>query len=120
MGDSSELSIQGLFRSRARIRCPAVHIVAVPNGAKRGQRALNQAMREGLALGFPDVICLWRGPGIAAIECKAAKGKVSANQAEWIERLNSLGIPAIVARDPDAAIEFLRKAGAPFIDRRGL
>lgn len=119
MAEQSELTIQGLFRSRARIRCPGVHIVAVPNGGKRGQRALNQAMREGMALGFPDVICLWKGPGIAAIEFKAAKGRVSANQEEWIERLNALGVPATVARDADVAIEFLRAAGAPFIDRVG-
>lgn len=115
MPERSELAIQTLFRSRARIQCPGVAIVAVPNAAKRGQRAMNQARREGAAWGFPDVLCFWKGPGIAAIEFKSATGKLSENQAEWLDRLNGLGIPATVARDPDQALAFLREAGAPFL-----
>jgi hypothetical protein len=116
----SELAIQTKFRSRARILCPAVAIVAVPNAAKRGQKALNQARREGAAWGFPDVLCFWRNKGIAAIEFKAATGALSENQREWIERLNDMGVPAVVMRDADEAITFLRKQGAPFLDGKGL
>lgn len=115
MAERSELQIQTLFRSRARIRCPGVAIVAVPNAAKRGQRAMNQARREGAAWGFPDILCFWRFGGVAAIEFKSAKGILSENQSEWIERLLDMGIPAIVARDPDEALDFLRRAGAPFL-----
>lgn len=118
---ASEIAIQTLFQSRARIMCPGVSIVAVPNGthiASHAGRA--KARREGLATGFPDVMCFWRGKGVAAIEFKAAKGRVSENQAEWIERLNEMGVPAVVMRDADEAIEFLRSQGAPFIDRAGL
>jgi hypothetical protein len=98
---------------------PAVVIVAIPNAAKRGQKALNQARREGAAWGFPDVLCLWKGedgPGIAALEFKAARGRISDNQADWLDRLTAIGIPATVSRDPDHALEFLRAAGAPFLD----
>lgn len=116
----SELAIQTTFRSRAQILCPAVSIVAVPNAAKRGQKAMNQARREGAAWGFPDVMCFWRGKGIAAIEFKTAKGRVSENQAEWIERLNDMGVPAAIMRDADEAIGFLRAHGAPFISGPGL
>lgn len=116
MADRSELQIQTLFRSRARIRCPAVSIIAIPNAGKRGMGAARQAKREGMSSGFPDVLCFWKGPGIAAIEFKAAKGKLSDNQAEWLDRLTALGIPATVSRDPDHALEFLREAGAPFLD----
>lgn len=112
----TELQIQGLFRSRARMHCPAVSIVAIPNAGKRGPLAARNAKREGMASGFPDVICLWKGPGIAAIEFKTEKGPVSDNQAEWLDRLTELGIPATVSRDPDHALQFLRDAGAPFID----
>ena len=112
----SEIQIQSRFRSRARILCPAVAIVAIPNAAKRGQKALNQARREGAAWGFPDVLAFWRGGGVAVIEFKTATGKVSENQAEWIERLNDMGIPAAVMRDADEALAFLRKQGAPFLD----
>ena len=113
--ERSELEIQTLFRSRARIQCPGVTIVAIPNGGKRGQRAMNQALREGLQPGFPDVLCFWGGKGIAAIEFKDAKGTLSLQQTEWLARLSQLGIPAICSRDPDHALAFLRRQGAPFL-----
>ena len=113
--ERTELQIQTLFRSRCRIQCPAVAVIAIPNAAKRGQKAMNQARREGAAWGFPDVLCLWKGPGIAAIEFKAADGKLSDNQAEWLDRLAEIGIPATVSRDPDHALQFLRTCGAPFL-----
>ena len=115
MADRSEIQIQTLFRSRARMICPAVAIISVPNAAKRTQWAAMQAKREGLATGFPDMLCFWKGPGIAAIEFKSAKGRLSEAQTEWLERLGELGIPATVSRDPDEALAWLRSLGAPFI-----
>lgn len=112
---TSELAIQTLFRSRARIQCPAVTIVGIPNAGKRGERAARQAKQEGLATGFPDVLCFWQGPGIAAIEFKSEAGRLTLNQVEWLQRLSDLGIPAIVSRDPDHALDFLRQCGAPFL-----
>lgn len=116
----SEIAIQTLFRSRARMMCPAVAIIAVPNAGKRTRWAATQAKREGLAKGFPDVLCFWDGGRVAAIEFKAEKGRLSIDQSEWLDRLASLGVPATVSRDPEHALEFLRGVGAPFIDRRGL
>jgi hypothetical protein len=113
----SEIEIVTLFRSRCRIMCPGVSIVAVPNAAKRSQWAAQRAKREGMAAGFPDILCFWKGPGVAAIEFKAHAGKLSENQAEWLDRLAEIGIPATVSRDADHAVEFLRQAGAPFIGR---
>jgi hypothetical protein len=113
----SEIEIVTLFRSRCRIMCPGVSIVAVPNAAKRSQWAAQRAKREGMAAGFPDILCFWKGPGVAAIEFKAHAGKLSANQIEWLDRLAEIGIPATVSRDADHAVEFLRQAGAPFIGR---
>lgn len=109
----SEIEIQTVFRSRARMRCPGVKIVAIPNAGVRGQKALNQVRREGAAWGFPDVMCLWAG-GVAFVEFKAPKGKLSDNQTEWLDRLTGMGFAATVSRDPDHALEFLRDAGAPF------
>lgn len=112
----SEIEIVTRFRSRARMQCPAVRIVAVPNAAKRGQKALNSLRREGAAFGFPDIMCLWPGRGAAFIEFKREKGGVvSTNQSEWIARLHRLGFPAIVSNDPDQALGFLREQGAPFL-----
>jgi hypothetical protein len=118
VAERSELAIQTLFRSRVQIQCPGVFVVAVPNAAKRGPAAIRQAKREGLATGFPDVICLWRERGVAAIEFKDAKGKCSLNQVEWLQRLNDIGIPACVSRDPDHALDFLRQCGAPFLNAK--
>lgn len=111
----SEIAIQTLFRSRCRIMCPGVSLIAVPNAAKRTQWAAQRAKREGLATGFPDMLCFWKGPGIAAVEFKSAGGKLSESQSEWIDRLNDMGIPATVSRNADEAVEFLRAAGAPFL-----
>jgi hypothetical protein len=111
----SELEIQTLFRSRARIQCPAVAIVAVPNAAKRGQRAMNQARREGAAWGFPDLIALAPGK-IAFLEMKAEKGLLSERQSEWQDRLHRMGFPCGVFRDPDDALAFLRRNGFPFFE----
>lgn len=124
----TELQIQTLFRSRARILCPAVHIVAIPNAGKRGTGAARQAKREGMSAGFPDVMCLFSHgsdkvnavPVAAYIEFKSATGKVSENQSEWIDRLDRMGFPVTIARDADEALEWLRSIGAPFMDGRGL
>lgn len=111
-----EIEIVTRFRARARINCPAVKIVAVPNAAKRGQKALNSLRREGAAFGFPDIMCLWPNKGIAFIEFKREDGGVlSPNQAEWNERLKRMGFPAIVSNCPDRALDFLRAEGAPFL-----
>ena len=120
MAERSELAIQTLFRSRARIQCPAVSIIAIPNAGKRGMGAARQAKREGMASGFPDVLCFWKGPGIAAIEFKAAKGKLSENQAEWLDRLTSLGIPATVSRDRTMRWSSCAGLGHRFWMMRGL
>lgn len=111
-----ELQVVTLFRSRARMHCPEVRIVAIPNAAKRGQKALNSLRREGAAFGFPDIMCLWPGRGCAFIEFKRETGgRLSTNQGEWIERLHRLGFAASVQNDPDQALEWLRAEGAPFI-----
>lgn len=121
---ASELDVVTRFRSRARIHCPAVRIVAVPNAAKRGQKALNSLRREGAAFGFPDIMALWprdaegRG-GVAFIEFKNSDGgRLSPNQAEWQGRLRAMGFPATVSSDPDQALGWLREQGAPFLDER--
>lgn len=111
----SELDVVTLFRSRARIHCPAVKIVAVPNAAKRGQKAMNQARREGAAWGFPDMMAIAPGK-VAFLEFKREKGgKVSDNQSDWMALLASYGFPCGVFNDPDQALEFLRWHGFPFL-----
>lgn len=113
----SEVEIVTLFRSRCKIMCPAVAVVAIPNAAKRSQWAARQAKREGLATGFPDIMCIWQGGEVCFIEFKAAKGHLPPAQEEWLERLSDRGFRAAVARSADEALDFLRQCGAPFIGR---
>lgn len=110
----TELQIVTKFRARARIACPALAIVGIPNAAKRGQWAVNQAKREGMSAGFPDMICLWEG-GVAFIEWKRVGGRLSLNQVEWLARLADMGHRAIVCDDADKGLAFLRSCGAPFL-----
>lgn len=112
----SEIEIVTLFRSRCRIMCPGVCIVAIPNAAKRTHWAALQAKREGMAAGFPDMMALAPGK-VAFLEFKSARGKLSENQGEWLDRLHVMGFPCGVFREPDKAIEFLRDNGFPFIGR---
>lgn len=109
-----ELDIQTLFRSKVKNQCAGVSIVAIPNAAKRGQKAMNQARREGAAWGFPDVMALAPGK-IAFIEFKSAKGQASDKQDEWHIRLNNMGFPCKLFRDADSALDFLREQGFPFL-----
>lgn len=112
----SEIQIQCGFRNRLRYVAPAVACVAIPNAAKRTRWAAHQAKKEGLATGFPDVMCIWAGGGICFIEFKTLKGRLSDNQAEWLTRLRNKGHRACVARSVDAALEFLRECGAPMME----
>jgi VRR-NUC domain len=113
--ERSEIQIQTLFRGRARMQCPTVQIASVPNAGKRGQWAMNQALREGMRAGFPDIICMAPGGLIAFIEFKSAKGVTDPKQLAWIDWLNRSGFPATISRDPDHALEFLRGLGFPFV-----
>lgn len=114
----NELAIQTLFRSRVNARAPQIKVVAIPNAGKRGQKAMNQAMREGMAIGFPDVMCLAPGK-IAFIEFKDPCGELTNRQESWMDGLNAMGFPATVSRDPDHALRFLQEHGFPFVFEMG-
>jgi hypothetical protein len=113
----SELAEQQRLRKTLYYLAPSVMVVAVPNAARRTVWEARRAKQEGLAAGFPDLMAIWPG-GIAFVEMKRLKGgTVSENQREWIERLQGFGFPAAVCRGADAAIAFLREAGAPIRER---
>lgn len=107
-----EIDIQAGFRAKLRYVAPSVSVVAIPNAAKRSQWAAMQAKREGMASGFPDVMCLWQG-GICFIEFKTASGRASDNQLEWLSRLDRFGFVNGIARSIEDAVAILTRAGAP-------
>lgn len=113
----TEIQIQAGFKARLRYVAPAVTMVAIPNAAKRSQWAANQARKEGLAAGFPDVMCIWAGGGICFIEFKRQSGRLSEAQGEWLVRLRERGHRVTVARSVDDAVAFLRECGAPMMEQ---
>ena len=96
--------------------CPSVHLVAVPNAGKRGPKAVRQAKAEGMATGFPDLVCIWRG-GVGFIEFKRPGEKLRVNQCEWVERLRGAEHHVGLAHSSDEALDLLRSWGAPFSDQ---
>jgi hypothetical protein len=98
---------------------PDVYIHHSPNGAvlagnaaQRG-RQMGAMKGDGFKVGFPDLICIWRG-GAAFIEVKRPKGSTtSAEQKAVHERLERLGYPVLIAKSANDAHAFLKACGAP-------
>lgn len=69
------------------------YVFHVPNGGQRSAITGAQMKRLGVRRGVPDIICprasQWTGP--LAIEMKAARGRLSPEQTEWLGVLHSYG-----------------------------
>ena len=117
MTPEREIDIQAAFRKRCYYGAPTVKVVAIPNAARRTIWEARQAKKEGLAAGFPDVMCLAPDGLVAWIEFKTSTGRVSDNQREWLDLLARYGFNACVARSADEAVEFLRGRGFAIRDR---
>jgi len=75
---------------------PDTRIFAIPNGGKRGKAEAGRLKLEGVSAGVPDLHVpawsLW-------IEMKRAqRGRVSADQKDWIAYLESIGHFVIIGR----------------------
>jgi hypothetical protein len=99
------------FRQLFRLAYPRCILIAVPNGAKRSQWALNQALREGMHLGAPDLFVFAPGGKCAALEFKAGKGKPTSRQVDCLNALYRMGFAVAVVRTPEGATRFLRERG---------
>lgn len=81
---------------------------AIPNSTYTTswkQKAHNRAM--GLRSGFPDMVIIAQGK-FMCVELKRLKGSNTyPTQLEWIEALNSAGIPAAICKGADEAIRFI-------------
>ena len=115
-----ELARQSAFIRDANIICPAVDIFAVPNAAKRSEWAARKAKREGLKAGALDLVCTWAMGGVAFLEFKDGVKMPDKNQRDRLNMYVRQGHLCGVFRQEKSALEFLRRHGAPFIDREGL
>lgn len=112
-----ELARQSAFLRDARLLCPKVFLMAVPNAAKRSQWAAGKAKREGMVTGALDLIATWPGGGIAFIEFKGAKSQPTPAQRDILNRYIRQGHHAGVFRQERSALAWLRDCGAPFSTR---
>lgn len=85
---------------------PDVRILAIPNGGYRDKRTAEKLKAEGVEPGVPDLYVpawgLW-------IEMKRTKGgKVSPDQADWLDYLQGVGDSVIVGRGWEDAARQVR------------
>lgn len=109
------------FLRKAKIHCPAVDIIAVPNAAKRGLKAIRQAKKEGMKSGALDLIATWAPTrpgdrGVCFIEFKNGEEPPSPNQRDRLNMLTRMGHQCGVFRQEASALTFLRLCGAPFLN----
>lgn len=115
---------QAAFLRDAHIMCPGVDIFAVPNAGKRTRWEQYKRTREGMKAGALDLVCTWlptsaHDRGIAFLEFKNGRDMPDANQCDRLDLYMRQGHHCGVFRQERSALEFLRAAGAPFIDRVG-
>ena len=85
-------------------------LMHIPNGGYRHPATAARMKAQGVKAGVPDIFLPVPRDGFHGlwIEMKRVKGgKVSPEQKEWIEILNSYGYFAIVCRGADEAIHAL-------------
>jgi hypothetical protein len=87
-----------------------------PNGAKRSKAEGGILKALGTRPGIPDLFVAGEGR-VIALEVKAAKGRLSPAQRDTIGSLAEAGIPTIMVRSIDEAIDALKALGVPLKGR---
>ena len=89
------------------MRIPVFHI---PNGGSMHKAEAARLKAQGVKAGVPDLcIPVARGGYHSLyIEMKAAKGRVSGRQREWLDLLEGQGMRAVVCYGAENAIETIR------------
>lgn len=107
---ASESQIQKAYFSWVRMKAlqdPRYEmIIKVPNETRGNFCWLRKMLAEGLAKGFPDILCLhpvepFHG---MALEFKKKGGKVSKEQERWLRKLSEAGWLAQVVYNVEMAI----------------
>lgn len=103
---------------RARIICPAVDIIAIPNAGRRSRWEVHQRHKEGMKAGALDWVVTWNH-GVAFVEWKNGTDQPDANQRDRLDMYQRWGFACGVFRQEDSFFAWLRERGAPFITREG-
>lgn len=99
---------------------PDVFVTAIPNGAHLAGndtarfKQMGALKGDGLKVGMPDLLCLWRPGKGALIEVKRPKtGRLTDEQKAVHARLSSIEWPVATVTSQDEAYAFLKACGAP-------
>lgn len=103
-----------LAQLHARLPGAIVHHSAneFPGSGEAIARAIAKAKKNGMVVGFPDLVVFWRGQ-VALIEVKAPGGRLSPAQINVGLQFEANGFDVHVVTDPDdvaAIAEALRQA----------
>ena len=97
----------------AFLRIKGYTFTHIANETGSGQGASFQGIRnkqQGTSKGFPDYLIITKSNKLIAVELKRLKGSnTSAEQKEWILRLNMAGVQARVCKGATEAIEFINE-----------
>jgi hypothetical protein len=110
----SEEQRQAALLKQARMLCPAVDFVAIPNAGRRTMWEARKRQREGMKAGALDLVVTWPG-GVAFIEMKNGRDMPDANQRERLNKLHRWGHRVGVFRHELSALKWLQGLGAPFL-----
>jgi hypothetical protein len=107
----SEIVIQKACRDMIAKVFPKTRVAAVPNGQKRTRWQQQQAKREGVSAGFPDLILVGDRPGLVAFPEIKAKAVMSEEQREWLVFMCVSGHNCGVFRNPETLMFKMREWG---------
>lgn len=85
----------------------------VPNGGYRRKAEAGVFRALGVKTGVPDLLVWLPGGRHVQIELKAAGGKLSDRQAEWIVGIHKFGVTVHVCRSLDEVMAVLEREGVP-------
>ena len=87
-----------------------------PNGGSRHMHEAVKLKSMGVKPGIPDIFIYWKTQ-LYAIELKAAKGRVSPEQTDMLDKLWSQGCEFKVCRSKDDVRDACTLWGIPLVDR---
>lgn len=100
-----------IFQHYAQRHEPGAVMFHIPNGGARHAAVAAKLRAAGVKKGAPDLFCASISHGAFFIELKREKGRLSANQADMIQRLASAGVKTHVAYGLDSALSILEETG---------
>lgn len=110
--------------AKAKMLCPAVDIVAVPNAGRRSEWEARKRKKEGMKAGALDWVVTWQprvgARGVAFVEWKNGSDMPDQNQRDRLNMLFRMGHHCGVFRREDSFFAWLRAIGAPFVSGAGL